>query len=60
MSRYEHYITGYEDGIDKMECRYKINEVCCNADCDSWVADYPPVDYCRKGTSICEYFVEEE
>lgn len=59
MSRYmQKNIHGEWEEIveDKDQCRYLIDEVCCNADCDQ-CADFPdPEEYCPK----CEHFTPEE
>lgn len=38
------------------ECRYLINEVCCNGDCRWMVAEFPDEEDCKR----CRYFEKEE
>ena len=38
------------------ECRYLINEVCCNDKSDQ-CCDFPPPDYCK---SRCPHFTKED
>ena len=37
------------------ECRWLINDVCCNADCKDMLADFPDAEYCHR----CRYFQAE-
>lgn len=40
-------------------CRYKINEVCCNDQCD-YLGDYP-YPFCKcESLEDCKYFEKEE
>ncbi len=62
MGKYLDYEPMHIDEIDYSTCRYLYNEVCCNADCDEWLAEYPCVkEICSKDSkNRCKYFVEEE
>lgn len=44
-----------EEIADANQCRWLINEVCCNDDSDC-VADFPYEDDCNN----CPYFTQEE
>jgi len=59
------YLTQKEDGtyleeIESMDmCKWKINEVCCNGECE-YVADYP-YPYCKcESKEDCQYFEKED
>lgn len=40
-------------------CKWKINEICCNGDCE-YVADYPH-HYCKcESLEDCKYFKKED
>lgn len=48
----------YIEEIESMGiCKWRINEVCCNGDCDC-VADYPHYGKCRSKED-CKWFEEE-
>ena len=45
MSRFVNYEPIHTDEINYDKCKWLINEVCCNGDCEC-VADYPS-PYCK-------------
>lgn len=48
---------GYREELASIdECRYLINEVCCNDKCDQ-CSDFPHPEYCEHR---CPYFTEED
>ena len=49
----------YKKEIESMDiCKWKINEVCCNSDCE-YCADYPhPYNKCESKEQ-CKYFEKE-
>lgn len=52
----------YLDEIESMEvCRWRINDVCCNEQCEC-LADYPyPREICYiESKNRCKYFEEEK
>lgn len=57
---YEDKNGEYIKEIESKEiCKWKINEICCNGDCE-YVADYP-YPYCKcESKEDCKYFEEEE
>lgn len=59
------FLTRLQDGtmLEEIEsldiCKWRIDEVCCNGDCD-YVGDYP-YPYCEcKNKEQCEYFEKED
>lgn len=58
MSKYINYEPLFMDGIDYKKCKYLINEVCCNGDCDI-VGDYPDCKSCNNKDD-CKYFEKED
>lgn len=58
MSRFVDYNPIHIDEIDYSKCKWLINEVCCNGDCDK-VGDYPYYDSC-KSKEDCKWFEKEE
>lgn len=47
--------TIQEKLVDKNACRYLVNEVCVNQDCDCCL-DLPAYEYCRK----CQLFEKDQ
>lgn len=59
------FLSRNEDGTYKKEiesfkvCKWKVNEICCNADCED-VADYPyPAGKCESKDK-CKFFEKEK
>lgn len=62
MSRF-YYHNEKDEEIIEIEsediCKWKINEICCNGDCE-YVADYPH-PYCKcESLEDCKYFEKED
>ena len=59
------FLSRNEDGTYKKEiesmdiCKWKINEICCNSECE-YLADYP-YPYCKcENKKQCKYFEKED
>lgn len=59
------FLTRLKDGImlEEIEsldiCKWRIDEVCCNADCD-YVGDYPYPNCKCESKKQCGYFEKED
>lgn len=59
MSRFVNYEPIHTDEINYDKCKWLINEVCCNGDCEC-VADYPS-PYCKcENLKDCNFFEKED
>lgn len=58
MSKFVDYEPMHIDEINYKQCKWLINEVCCNSDC-KYVADYP-YPFCKcENKNQCKYFEKE-
>ena len=59
MSRFIDYQPIHIDEIDYNKCKWLINEVCTNGNCE-YLADYP-YPYCKcENKKQCKYFEKED
>ena len=59
MSRFIDYQPIHIDEIDYNQCKWLINEVCCN-DSSEYLADYPYPNCKCENKNQCKYFEKED
>lgn len=59
MSRFIDYQPIHIDEIDYNQCKWLINEVCTNENCE-YVADYPYPNCKCENKKQCKYFEKED